>query len=125
MVGCTPLWFFRLVHAVQRRYPNTRGVSTTASASAFHADDAGSIPVRRSIRFHARWDARWDVMTVRIVSGMRVPVCSAGAHAVAPIISWMMRTVPCRRDRREFDEPTRPVAGKVSWSVVDHAPCLS
>ena len=62
----------------------------------------------------SRWDARRDVMTVRIVSGIRVPVCSTGMDAVAPITPWMMRTVPCRRDRSESDEPTRPVAGKVS-----------
>lgn len=33
-----------------------RGVSTTVSVSVFQTDDAGSIPVHRSIRVHARWE---------------------------------------------------------------------
>lgn len=96
------------------------------SASVFQTDDAGSIPVHRSIRFHARWEfpagshdhagrVRWSTSPfVRRTREYRQRPSSYG---------WMMRTALCRKGWCESDKAYPPSAGKVSWNAGDRVSC--
>lgn len=91
--------------------PFFRGVSTTVSVSVFQTDDAGSIPVHRSIRVHARWEFPGGaVMTMWIVSDIRASVLFDGHADYRRRPSFQDdANSPRRRGRRESDQPIRPV----------------
>lgn len=87
-----------------------RGVSTTVSVSVFQTDDAGSIPVHRSIRFHAYWE--FPVGSHDHESRVRYPrlrLFDGHVDIVSAHHSRMMRTALRRKGRRESDQPIRPV----------------